>query len=822
MTGWFLQQVEIEGFRGVNNEGSPLILKFKTDHVNSISAPNGVGKSSVFEALQYALTGRIAKLDRLAAAEAAGGYYLNKFHAGGVGSVKLTLVPEGAGSSRVISVTRTAEGARSASCSDGSNAESALAELNREFVLLDSETFQNFISCSSLERGRSFAGLLGLASYSTLRQGLQSLANTRSFNGHFEDSKHKAQLASAKRRVDQLTDSTNANYLALVKEPIAGAATLDAAYKKAANSLAQIALLAPICEKKAFKDIDVEACIAAVKAAEAGPDRLRLATIIQHASDWSSLIDKQPDEQTGRKLAQLARNRDKALSATNGDLLRQLYELGHKIVGADSWADKNACPACEGLGESSLLDSLRKKLDHYTAVEQASENIAIAWKGDGWAAVADLEQKVISEGETNQFRSAGGRISSQGLTEGATTALLQRLAILKGRAGTALKALSQERDERAARLPPSLVTLTETVEAARQLQQSWAQLELASLELKAEATWAERTIRLKTFLDEASAVFSKAEADAGSRRLLAVEPLCQQMFATIIHDPVVPALKKRSGSEEMSISLARFFSLDSGSAQALLSESFRNAFSASVYLAAATLYGGAPRFLFFDDVTSSFDAGHQFHLMEVIRTRFARPQVAAGPQVILLSHDTLLEKLFNRNASSGGWWHQRLQGSPRTSVLTQSNAVDKVAIRTRELLNAGRADDAAPFIRQYLEFKLEEVVQRCRIPVPFDLSFNESKQLAQGFLDAIGSAVELHRKGGTLVLNSGQQSALNAHVAAITGNYLAHWGTGSSHNFSASALLGVMQAIDDFADCFRFSDPPATPLRYYKSLSQRD
>ena len=28
---WFLEQIEIEGFRGINNEGSPLVLKFKVD-----------------------------------------------------------------------------------------------------------------------------------------------------------------------------------------------------------------------------------------------------------------------------------------------------------------------------------------------------------------------------------------------------------------------------------------------------------------------------------------------------------------------------------------------------------------------------------------------------------------------------------------------------------------------------------------------------------------------------------------------------------------------------------------------------------------------
>jgi hypothetical protein len=57
VSGWYLQQLSIEGLRGINNEGAPLILKFKPDCVNSVSALNGVGKTSVFDAISYAITG---------------------------------------------------------------------------------------------------------------------------------------------------------------------------------------------------------------------------------------------------------------------------------------------------------------------------------------------------------------------------------------------------------------------------------------------------------------------------------------------------------------------------------------------------------------------------------------------------------------------------------------------------------------------------------------------------------------------------------------------------------------------------------------------
>ncbi|WP_044559553.1 AAA family ATPase, partial [Azospirillum sp. B4] len=62
MTRYFLGSLTIEGFRGINNDGDPLVLKFKTDAINSIHAPNGVGKSSIFEAVHFAIHGNVPRL----------------------------------------------------------------------------------------------------------------------------------------------------------------------------------------------------------------------------------------------------------------------------------------------------------------------------------------------------------------------------------------------------------------------------------------------------------------------------------------------------------------------------------------------------------------------------------------------------------------------------------------------------------------------------------------------------------------------------------------------------------------------------------------
>ena len=820
--GWFLEQLEIEGFRGINNEGAALVLKFRSDKVNSVSGPNGVGKSSVFDAVTYALTGSIPKLDKLQAAEGAENYYLNRFHPGGVGTIKLTITPDDGTKSIEVRVTRYADGTRTTTAPAGFDADKILATLNRDFVLLDAHTFHSFIMCKSLDRGRDFAGLLGLSRYSALRKGLQAMSNTRAFNNQLAVELHKTAQLTADRLVKQARTRVRSDYLSLVKKELLPEVAQGDAACVAHHSLAQITLMSAHCNNRTFSEIDIDGCAAAIQVAEASPDRQRLVSLIRDQEIWTVALRAEPTEADIHALRWLAAERDARLAQTQGALLHELCKVSERVLVEESWANKALCPVCGYENESSVLSAVQTKLGDYAAVEAASLALTAEWATRGWAELTILEDLTLIEGEVRVFRDACSRLQAASCSVNQVQIFVERLSVIRDRAQVKLSSLASHRATLESSLPPSLVAMTTAIEAARRLQRAWADLESAEVTLNKEIAWFEKTNALKMFLDDACAIFSKAESNASARRLKAVQPICSEIFQAIMHEAVVPALRKRIGTEELSLSLSNFFSLQDVSVQALLSESYRNALAAAVYFAAAKLYGGAARFMILDDITSSFDAGHQFHLLEVIRTRLARPGTSGGPQVILFSHDTMLEKLFNKHANTGGWWHQRLQGNTRTVVLPQTSAIDKVKDTTRELLNAGRVDDAAPYIRQYLEFSLEEIICRCSIPVPFDLAFNESTQLAQAFLNAIDAAVRLNYKAGMLVLSEAQQLALNANVATITGNYLAHWSTGSTQNFAAGALLGVLDAIDAFKDCFRFDHAGgAGTLRYYKSLSQR-
>jgi hypothetical protein len=108
------------------------------------------------------------------------------------------------------------------------------------------------------------------------------------------------------------------------------------------------------------------------------------------------------------------------------------------------------------------------------------------------------------------------------------------------------------------------------------------------------------------------------------------------------------------------------------------------------------------------------------------------------------------------------------------------------------------------------------------IPVPIDFVIKDTNRMVSNCLDAITSAVELHKKAGSLVLDAKQVGDLGTvHVPTIVGNWVSHYETGSGSSLSAPVLSGVVASIDALTECFRYNDSSGGTVarKWYKSLS---
>jgi hypothetical protein len=581
VTGWLLEGLSIEGFRGINNQGKPLELKFQTDKVNSISAVNGVGKSSVYDAIRYAICGAVVWLDDLPASERGGDYYQNRFNTSGTATIILKLVAQPSGQQLAITVQRDAQGNRKASSTSPVDAEGILRSLDREFVLLDGNTFQSFISAKPLDRGRTFSGLLGLAQYSAMRQSLAAIANTRAFNNHFAVAEHAQLLGREQKAATDARAAITSDYINLVGQTPTSESEVQAECQYA---LEQIGPLKSLCENKAFKDIDVDACIEAVKAAEGGPKRDRLIECIRERSDLKKLNIEAPTPDRAEVLINLAKARERALAETAGDVMLALLQAGQKALGLPDWSDPMLCPLCDQKGSHDLKAHIASKVSQFDALEQAGTARAKEWGEAGWSDLAGLESKLEDVPESRLIAKLGHRAQKGELALKEVEGLTDWLKTLRSRAEQREQNLATEQAALEKELPPSSVEVTRRVEAARRLQANWRKLAEAEKAAGLEQSRETLVNKVKSLLDAAADCFGVAESSLSKARLTAVEPVFRTYFGKLSFFGVVPTVTKRANSEDLQIALVDFHGLQNLSPQALLSESFRNAFAISLYL----------------------------------------------------------------------------------------------------------------------------------------------------------------------------------------------------------------------------------------------
>lgn len=832
MPRYFLRRLKVEGFRGVNNQGNPLDISFKPDAVNSVFAVNGIGKSSIFESLYYTIHGTIPRLDDLKAHERPQDYYCNRFHSGNKAMIEVELEPDDGGAVVSVKVERDASGNRTVTSPSGhADPEGFLGTLNEAFALLDYRTFSRFIEESPLERGRTFSALLGLSAYSDCRQALQAVSDTRTTNADLEMKVLATQIAGTQRAVQQALAALRANFEKVTGKPLEDVGRLDQYATEVAQALGNVELLKEHFDDKALEHIDFDAIKEAIKTAEGGAKRKELETAITDITALEALAahDATAIGEEQKKIKTLIAERDALLTATRGNLFEKLYSAAQDVVESDVWPHDAQCPLCESDLQTSIGAHIKRQLKQYAETAAKAKELAELWEGSAWrdclsehevakALRVDVADRILARLDS--------RMKSGEVTETEAAAAVTRTSELVALVPASLEKAQKKKTDLEAELPASLVQLTEQVEYGRQFKDALVNYQEGQVEEAEQQARLDIRERWKTFISKASSRFSAAEAAMSKAKINDIDAEYKSMYKHIMQvGDVVPDLQRADDKEDLNVELSDFHGQRKLSARALLSESYRNALAISVFLAAAMKHSGAPRFIVLDDVTSSFDAGHQFYLMELIRTKLQHPQNADGLQFIILSHDGLLEKYFDTKGGTAAWHHNKLQGSPPMGdILHQAQGADRLRTRVTTLLSAGQISEAEPIVRQYLEYKLQQIIRKANIPVPLDFAIKDTNKMVSNCLDAIKEAIDLHQRAGSLVLEPQQvKDVLDSHVPAIVSNWVSHYATGGSSSFSAPVLNGIIVSIDDLAECFRYDDTSVSPTqrKWYNSLSRR-
>lgn len=825
----FLKRVRIEGFRGINNEGDPLELRFDPGKVNSVFAVNGTGKSSIFEALAYAIRGTVPKLDELSAAEKPEKYYVNKFHGGALATIELEFVSDDTvAQSTVIIVTRDEAGTRTvASPSGNSDPERFLASLDEAFALLDYQDFSRFIDESPLNRGRSFSALLGLSEYSDLRQSLRSAADTRALDTDLELNILAVRAQGFEQSATTALGRLQTSFQQLVGIALTDLGDLDSYAVQARDALAGVPLIA---EKvgASLGETDFDDIFASIRTAEGGKERLELSALIQDVQALTALARSDSPQLGLDSVKTGIEELNTLLEQTRGGHSKHLYDAASIVLNSNEWTSPDICPLCESHLDRTIDQIVDEQIQRYSAVTLKITEIQTLWSASPippW--LRRLEDSNLLDVEDRVSGVLSGKVADGTLSLGDVERAEARVEELAKKREDLLATKSNRRADLEKSLPPSLVRLTEQVEAGRLFNAalddyttSTAAYDTTSRTLDLRQRWA-------AFITTVAKDFAEAETKMTSAKIAGISATYKSMFENLMFaKDIIPELKRHDQREDLHVHLSDFHGLHNVSARALLSESYRNALAISVFLAAALQHQGAPRFIVLDDVTSSFDSGHQLNLMELIRTRLQYGAASDGLQFVVFSHDGQLEKYFDRLDGEGDWTHQRLQGSPPLgNVMSQNQDGNRLRKTATDFLDAGQVREAQPLMRQYLEFKLLQVIRKVSIPVPIDFAMKDHMRMVSNCLDAISSAIDMTDKAGLLILEAPQLSAIRTtYVPAIVGNWVNHYETASGASLSPAMLKSVLQAIDEFCECFKWDEVQpdgSTKQLWYKSLSKK-
>lgn len=828
MNRFFLTRVAIEGFRGVNNDGDPLILTFKSNAVNSVFGPNGLGKSSVFDALAYAFTGAIPKFAELPASDSPADYYANKFHSTQTSKIELTFVPESGGAAIEIHVERLSAGSRTVTSPTGEpNPEAFLRQFGTGTCLLDYRTFSQFVDDTPLKRGRTFSGLLGLGKLSEYRQVLEALANAKALKGDFELDLLEYRLQTNTTKAGDALARAAVRYETLIGVKWSQPFNADQVAEAASTTLKGIGVIGSLVTGK-FVDLPFAKLREAIKTAEGSAKRDRLAEVIRKHDTLEQLGagEAEPGEQA--RLLDKLKRRDSALESAGGSEARDLYAAAQVVLNQPEWVHSRDCPLCETKNLSSpLAEHVEHHLKAYGLAQQSEKEARELWKASSWVERCRKLETVLRSGPVGGFTALNQRFTVGSLSQADLSEGKELLATLDSERAGELDKLKSEKDALEKELPPSLVAVTEQVERAEQLRDALKEHQEASaLAIDTSGVLAARK-RWATFIGTAAEQFAKAEVALSTSLTVALENDYRALYEAVTRNPeIVPRLKKAPGSEELFLRLEKFFGLSDVSAATLLPESYRNALAICIFLAASQSKKEPARFIVLDDITSSFDNGHQFHLMELLRTSLATPANPKGPQIILLSHDGSLEKYFDTAGNGTDWHHQKLQGAPpRGTVLTQAQDGQRLRKTAEKFLNAGQIAEASPLIRQYLEYSLLKVIRQVAIPVPIDFVIRDDRKMVENCLNAINHAVDLHSRAGDLILSATQTNDLDkVLVPKLMGNLINHYATGTTTSISPYVLLGVLDDIDKLVECFKHACTcvgGGAGTRFYKSLSEK-
>lgn len=823
MARYFIKSISIEGFRGVNNNGTPLLINFQTDGVTSIFGENGKGKSSIFEAFLFSILGRIIRLDEYHADIRDKKAIKNLFHPGD-GNIIIEFIDD---SNAVlgIDIKVNSNGERTLSSTSISNPEIFLKSLCNSLNFLDYKSFEKIMISSSEDTGKLFSNLVGFGKFIDIKEKLDKISRTQNINNDFGKTTKENSIRTNNQKITELKSE--------IQTKLAEIGISLGTYDKK-EIFKKIKLFIKKQYDKKFKNvtnqsvIDFDLLIKTKIGSTYEEDALKLSTQKEHLVKIT-LLNNALRKFTANTKTSLSKKLNLAYSqieSPNDIVLGKLYDNAIDSYDTIIDFDKNTCVLCDtdnlGNERKSFYDQINNKIKSYNRFKTKYE-LFISSFIEQLLSSKVLEFEQSGSTENNMFFSNIER-SKDFLNADffETNNIIETISAYKTDVVNKISLTKSSINELTIKVPPKISELVEITNAYKFVFNSAIEIDKLQKINDYDTKYLYELENWITYINQIKEDYEDSYNVLMDEIASMIDADTKIFFKEIMGNvDITPKLKKENKGQKVNILLEKFYSNTTDlKAAPLLSESYRNALSLSIYFAAALKSKNDGNFIIVDDITSSFDSGHQLYLLDLIKRKISiNPSNKKGKQIIFLTHDGILKKVLNENNSLKNWTHYTLNANKDIVSLKPFKSDDLKLIIQEKIINTNYVGSD---FRMYYEFVLLEIIEKLNLEIPFSLINNNDNKMVSKLSHSIQEIIEMKRTSGKIRgVRFPNKNDFKLHTQQLSNN-LSHWASGSEVSLSTAVLNRIVDDIDTFKKLFQYNCTcPArnTGWGYYKSLT---
>ncbi len=822
MVKQFIKSISIEGFRGINNSGAPLLINFQINGVTSIFGENGKGKSSIFEAFLFSILGRILRFDDYHSDIKDKKTIKNLFHSGD-GNIKIEFINE-TNIITDINVNVDNNGLRTISSSSLSDPDEFLSSLCSKLNFLDYRPFEKILLTSSEETGKLFSNLVGFGSFIGIKDKFDKISRTQNINNDFS----KTIKENSIRDNNQKISSLKVEIISKLNEIGIDITTFDKKeILKYLKSFLNKQYSLKIKSIKSETQINFDQLII-TKIGPVYEENVSKLSTLQEKLKGITLLLKRLNTFNSKFIKRLTKQLEAAysqISSQNDIVLGKLYDEAISSYDTINSFDKNTCILCNtsnlNVGQSTFYEQINSKIKSYIKFKNKYNSFKQEFlEKINYSGVSEFENLYISESDRilTNLGKANDYLMYNFLED---YKVIDLLSIYSTKAKTEIKNKKETIKELKSQIPPKIADLVDETNIYKlvftninHIDKLLSENDYNTKYLFELENWIRFSSKIK---DDYENAYNELMDEIASM----IDHDTKSFFKEIMGDVgIIPKLKKENKGQKVNILLEKFHSnTNDMKAASLLSESYRNALSLSIYFASALKSRNPGNFIIVDDITSSFDSGHQLFLLDLIKRRVAKNSLNRnGKQIIFLTHDGLLRKALNEANGQRNWLHYELNYNTDVTSLRPFSSTDLKNIIIRKIHNN---DYFSSDLRIYYESVLWEIIEQLNLEIPYSLINSHKDKMVNNLIQAIGEIIEMKKTcrkvKASLLLPS--KADFKAYIQQL-GNNLSHWSTASTSSLSTATLLHIVSDIDNLKQRFQYNCtcPKGAGWVYYRTL----